>query len=325
MWKYLDSREIRGICLGAPTDEGVGLIERFIGEWLAPRGCNLLVLLTRYGYQFESRPECAMPGALSKAGLVRLREECRRNNIKLVPKMNLLGHQSGKTADSFDGLLRGHPEFNETPGMDEVFYCRSLCPNHPDIKPVVFDLMDELVEACEADAMHVGLDEVFDIGLCDRCKGTPAADIFAGWVNALAGHLRGNGKRMYMWGDRLLSADATGYGKWEASENGTEGAIDKIPKDIFICDWHYDDLGAYKSIEIFQEKGFDYAACPWRIKDNAARFLKYAEAHGGSHLKGFIATTWLSPVEIASHMLGIQKSGSEIVQTLAPALDEIFS
>jgi len=322
MNKYLD-REIRGICLGAPGNEETDLLVRFIDEWLAPRKCNLLVLLTRYKYQFESRPECASPNAMTKENMIKIREACKRNHIKLIPKMNLMGHQSERTKDSMDGLLSGHPEFNETPDVDEVFYCRSLCPNHPDIKPIIFDLMDELIDVCEADGLHIGMDEVFDIGLCDRCKDKSTADIFADWVNSLADHLRERGKRTYMWGDRLL-LDKTGYGTWEASGNGTESAINKIAKDIFICDWHYEDMDAYVSVDIFQSHGFDFVVCPWRYKDNAVKFLEYADKHGGDKLKGFMATTWHRSATIAKHLLDIEKSENETVQNLTKTLDELF-
>ena len=321
---HLD-REIKGICLDVPKDGDTGLLVRFIDEWLAPRECNLLVLLTRYAYRFESRPECASPNAISKGSMIEIREACKRNKIKLVPKMNLMGHQSEKTKDSMDELLSGHPEFDETPDADEVYYCRSLCPTHPEIKPVIFDLMDELVDVCEADAMHIGCDEVFDIGLCDSCKSTgqSTAEIFANWVNALAGHLGERGKRTYMWGDRLLS-DRTGYGTWEASGNGTEGAISKIKKDITICDWHYGNMDAYVSVDILDSHGFEFLACPWRYKANAEKFLEYADKHGGGNLKGFLATTWHSSAVIAKHVMGAEKSDNETVQNLAATLNELF-
>ena len=324
MSKHLD-RETRGICLSVPESGDIGLIVRFIDEWLAPRGCNLLVLLTRYAYIFESHPECASAKAVSKDDMIQIREACKRNNIKFVPKMNLMGHQSGKTKDSMDGLLNGHPEFDETPWMDEVFYCRSLCPNHPDIKPIIFDLMDELVDVCEADALHIGCDEVFDIGLCDRCNGKSTADIFAEWINALAAHLRERGVRTYMWGDRLLPAEGTHYGSWEASANGTEGAIDAIAKDILICDWHYEDMEVFKSVDIFRDKGFDFLACPWRYKANMIKFLDYANKHGGDRLKGFLATTWHGSAVIAKHILGVEKSENDTIINLAITLDDMFS
>ena len=322
MNNYLD-REVKGICMGIVRNEDTDLIVRFIDEWLAPKGCNLIVLLIRYAYQFESRPECASPRAVSKENLIKIREACKRNNIKLVPKMNLMGHQSEKSKDSMDGLLRAHPEFDETPDKDEVFYCRSFCPNHPDIKPIIFDLMDELIDVCESDGLHIGCDEVFDIGLCDRCRDKSTADIFADWVNALASHLREYGKRTYMWGDRLLSSK-TGYGTWEASGNGTESAINKIAKDIIICDWHYENLDAYPSVDIFQSHGFEFLVCPWRHKANAIKFLEYANKHGNEQLKGFLATTWHSSAVIAKHILNVEKSENETIQNLSLTLEELF-
>ena len=180
-----------------------------------------------------------------------------------------------------------------------------------------------MIDICEADGMHIGMDEVFDIGLCNRCKDKSTADIFADWVNSLASHLREKGKRTYMWGDRLLLSK-TGYGTWEASGNGTESAINKIAKDIIICDWHYENLDAYVSVDIFQSHGFDFLVCPWRYKNNAVKFLEYADKHVGDNLKGFLATTWGSSAGIAKHMMGIEKSDNDTIQNLAITLNELF-
>ncbi len=90
---HLD-RSVRGVCLTAPAPGETDLFVRFIDTWLAPNGCNLIVLLIRYAYQFESHPECASPNALSKADMKKIAGVCRTNSIRLIPKMNLLGHQS---------------------------------------------------------------------------------------------------------------------------------------------------------------------------------------------------------------------------------------
>lgn len=44
--------------------------------------------------------------------------------------------------------------------------------------------------------------------------------------------------------------------------NNTYRAIDLIPKDVFICDWHYER--AEQTAVYFAMKGFDVATCPWR-------------------------------------------------------------
>ena len=94
--------------------------------------------------------------------------------IRLIPQFNCLGHQSwSKTTLP---LLTKYPEFDETPGQfpgNTNIYCRSWCPQHPEVNQLVFALVDELVDAFEADAFHVGMDEVFLIASehCSRCKG----------------------------------------------------------------------------------------------------------------------------------------------------------
>jgi len=295
----------RGLCLLAPKPDELELFEEFVEKILAPGGCNLLVLLTRYRYQFRSHPECASPdGPLNEAQAKRILDICRRHGIRLVPKMNLLGHQSGKTPDSRDGLLRAHPELDETPHLDDVYYCRSLCPKHPG-SAIVFDLMDEMAGAFEADGFHIGLDEVFDIGKCPRCKDTPTYRIFTDWANALADRNRAAGRQTLMWGDRLLGGLETGLGFWEASGNFTESAIDLIDRDILVCDWHYEDkrAGGYASVDIFARAGLRMLACPWKSKANAEKFLRYAKERDQGHVEGFLATTWIPSGGVMRYML----------------------
>jgi hypothetical protein len=47
---------------------------------------------------------------------------------------------------------------------------------------------------------------------------------------------------------------------------------DYPPKDIVICDWHYNE--ARGTISLFATNGFDVVACPWRKADVALAQLK---------------------------------------------------
>ena len=167
------------------------------------------------------------------------------------------------------------------------------------VHDVVFDLMDELAEACEADAFHVGMDEVFLIGEddCPRCKGKDKAELFAAETIILRDHLAKTNRTMWMWGDRLLDGETTGIGKWEASANQTQGALRLIPKDIMICDWHYER--ALPTTEHFAVEGFPVLACPWRRPDVALaqlQAIRSARAHStdaiAARMQGVLQTTW---------------------------------
>ena len=74
-------------------------------------------------------------------------------------------------------------------------------------------------------------------------------------------------RELWIWGDRLIDGKATGMGMWEASMNQTARAIDMIPKDVVICDWHYERPD--QSAVYFAMKGLRVITCPWNKPDVA--------------------------------------------------------
>jgi len=291
---------VRGLHTFAPAKKDLAAALKFIREALPKEGVNTLIMEFNYNFDFRSRPEFANPSALGKAEVQQIAKACRDNGIELIPQINCLGHQSW--AQRNGRLLVKHPEFDETPAKfpkDKGIYCRSYCPLHPEVHKVLFDLIDELAGACEAKAFHVGMDEVFILADadCPRCKGKDPAELFAGEVKTLHAHLKQIGSRMWMWGDRFIDGKATRIGKWEASTNGTHPAIDRVPKDIVICDWHYGK--AHKTPRFFAEKGFGVVACPWRDSRVALAQLAHIRAIRSGPDKavaaralGMVQTTW---------------------------------
>ncbi len=182
---------------------------------------------------------------------------------------------------------------------DDGLYCKSYCPLHPDVHAVVFDLVDEIMEAFQATAFHAGMDEVFYIGeeQCPRCKGRDKAELFAGEVSKIRNHLARNDRELWIWGDRLIDGKTTGIGMWEASMNNTHRAIDLIPKDVGINDWHYER--ADPTAHYFALKGFKVITCPWRDLDvtmqqleDFDRFKKNATTEMASRYLGLMQTYW---------------------------------
>jgi hypothetical protein len=160
---------------------------------------------------------------------------------------------------------------------------------------MVFDLLDELIDAFDADAVHVGMDEVFLIGdeRCPRCKGKDVARLFAGVVNRLHEHLvEQKGVEMLMWGDRLLDAAKFSYGKWEASQTGSHRAVDLIPKSVIICDWHYNLREDYPSVRFFQQKGFRVLPATWKNPEAAVALIRSARREATEKMLGILFTGW---------------------------------
>jgi hypothetical protein len=303
---------LRGLHLSAPSVDDLPLALRFIKEALPKEGVNVLVLEINYRFQFQKRPEVADAGALSADQVRSIAAACKAAGVRFIPGINLLGHQSW--AKNTGALLRAHPEFDETPGKypgNEGIYCRSYCPLHPEVHAVVFDLIDELADAAGAGAVHVGMDEVFLIGEddCSRCKGKDKAELFAQEVKTLRDHLARSRRTMWMWGDRFLDGERTGIGKWEAAINQTHRAIDLVPRDIVINDWHYER--ALPTTEYFAVKGFPVLAAPWRRPDVALAQLdaiRRVRTHSteaiANRMQGVLQTTWVGFAPFARAYFG---------------------
>jgi len=291
---------VRGLHVSAPAKKDIPALIQFIREPLVKEGVNTLVIEFNFRFDFQSRPEFADPSAPNKDDVRQIVAACRSAGIQLIPQINCLGHQSW--AKHNGRLLEKHPEFDETPGKypnNEGIYCRSYCPLHPGVHEVVFDLMDELAEVCEADALHVGMDEVFLLGEedCSRCKGKNKAELFAQEVQVLRDHLARSNRTLWMWGDRFLDGKTTGIGKWEASLNDTHPALRLVPKDIVICDWHYEK--AVPTAAYFATEGFGVVSSPWRKPEVALGQLemiravrKHANEAIAARMQGVLQTTW---------------------------------
>ena len=288
---------VRGLHVGIHGRGDIASWERFIEEVLPREGVNALVVEVNYHYAYRSYPQVAEQNPLTSAEIKRLLAACRKAGVEMIPQINCLGHQSW--AGRSHGLLRAFPEFDERPDIpqdvdNKAIYCRSWCPKHPKVHEVVFALVNELADVCEAQQFHVGMDEVFLIAedKCPRCRGEDAADLFAGEVTALADHLAESGRTMWMWGDRLINAAEWATGRWSGSENETWRAVDCVPKDIVICDWHYEK--AVETPAFFVQSGFAVVASPWQKEDVALAELDIMRRvrRESDRVLGMLQTSW---------------------------------
>jgi hypothetical protein len=297
----------RGIHVMSGNRSNMPALERLVGGVAPALGLNWVILEVDNSFQFATHPECAEPDPLTKDDARKLAALARDKGIQLVPQYQCLGHQSWR--ENTGALLRAHPEFNEAPELDpraEGFYCMSWCPNHPDLNPLLFDLFDELLDAFQAKALHMGMDEVFVLGQCPRCKGKSNAELFAKAVNDYHAHLVAKrGVEMQMWGDRLLNKEAMHYDGWDNSDNGTWEAVDSVPKDIVMCDWHYGmENPDFPSVRFFQDKGFPVWPSGWNSEGSIRRFIEVARKESGPLMLGYLCTTWTDVTPLVNCLAG---------------------
>lgn len=320
--QVIDSNyQVRGFIIAAPKPSGLDDFVKFINEELAPRKVNTLVLRVDFNYQYKSHPELRDSAALSKGEVKKILEACKKNNIDVIPQINLLGHQSWAAKNN--KLLAVYPEFDETPWVKmpapadykwpnaDNLYCRSYCPLHPGVHKIVFDLVDEIMDVFQAHAFHAGMDEVFYLGedKCTRCAGRDKAVLFANEVQLIRDHLAEQGRELWIWGDRLLDGRATGIGEWAASYNDTYRAVDIIPRDVVICDWQYDRDN--QTAVYFALKGFRVITCTWnhpQVAVSQVEDLYRSRLLSGKELKtrfyGIAETIWSLPPQFLNGYYG---------------------
>ena len=303
---------VRSFYISFPPADMADRFIDFVREDLIPGGFNNLIVRVNWSFPFQKHPELTDSGAWSVEKIKELVALCREGGVELIPMINLLGHQSwhGKNLK----LLEQYPQFDERPNVElptgkwewpnpDRLYCKSYCPNHPEVHPIVFACVDEIMEAFEADNFHAGMDEVFDIADhdCPRCQGMDPAVVFAEEVNRISAHIKEKNPdaRLWIWADRLIDGrnGASGYGEWSASLNNTHRAIDMIDRDVVMCDWHY--RIAEQSAVLFAMKGYDVITCGWihpaiteRQLEDLLRFRKHSSKYTEQRYLGFMQTVW---------------------------------
>ena len=73
----------------------------------------------------------------------------------------------------------------------------------------------------------------------------------------------------------------------------TAPAVDRIPKDIVLCDWHYEkQQGGYPSIAFLLDKGFPVWPTGWNKPEATTALLDASLSQKNPHMLGYLSSTW---------------------------------
>lgn len=101
-----------------------------------------------------------------------------------------------------------------------------------------------------------------------------------------------------------------GYTEWDGDIYGIWPAVDRIPKDVVLCDWHYDKLDAYPSVGHLLDKGFTVWPSCWKTPDAAVDFFEQSvrqaeERDALDRMPGMLVTGWnANGAVLATALLG---------------------
>lgn len=268
--------------------ESMEFIKEFMAT-MASAGYNGILLyledrIRTASYPYPADDECYTPEQARE-----LLAYAETLNLELVPCVATLGH-----AERF----LAHPELEHLSELQGDMKGRfgwtkkqTFCPTHPDFYPFLTKYLQEVAELFPSKFFHAGLDEFWDYCLCDRCKA--AAPDFQGQEALFVKHvqivdecLKACGKRMMMWSDMF---------------EYYPHAQEKIPNDIVLCDWQYQedvreyvhhlfDVKVEDRLALNDKLGFESFLAPVdMLYRNAQSYLEYAE---NRKFTGCILTSW---------------------------------
>ena len=248
----------------------------------------------------------------------------RQHHLRVIPEVQSLSHSYW--------LCMAHPEVAER--QNEPFPA-AYCPSNPRTYELLFDVIDEVLEVMESEWVMIGHDEWYHYSICPRCRTRTGTDLLVDDVNKLHAHLTSRGVKCMMWCDLLLDPrevknkthrdPVVGEVPYGAAERvfvddaggrfvrkTTAGAVDQVPDDILMCDWHFSLTPDTQDYFARHGKTIVFGNFSSSFFDKSPRRM------GASNVKGGIYSTWFENSQKAMAIVNW-------TQSVVPAADMFWS
>ena len=268
--------------------ETIEFIKEFI-DFAKSFNYNTIFLYIEARVKTKSFPYPPKKEAYSPEEMKIIVDYAQSKEIDLIPIVGLLGHAE---------LFLKYPQMKQIAELrDGVTGCLGFagmnifCPSKEETYTFIENYLTELSEIFPSEYFHAGCDESWDIGICEQCRERVQQSnegvLFAEHLCRLHEIITGSlGKKMIIWGDMF---------------EFYPDALDLIPKDIIMDDWHYDlvnesPVGYFcnqdktSELAVFKRKGFEYISAPAVCSGmNIASLTNYAANYSPL---GFHLTIW---------------------------------
>lgn len=252
--------EFRGIHIALPSRSCFDFLKKLIKNVLVPMRYNTVFLQISAAMRYDKFPEIndawteacqnhadgkwPIPGhyyfvghdILEKSEVAELCSYMRDYGMEIIPEVQCLSHSQYITCAYPDMAeiteeTEGETDLYVADERIDSFYYHSLCPSHERYYEVVCGIIDEVIEATKPERyVSIGHDELYEAGICPKCRQKGAAEMFVEEVTALNNYIKSKGLKTMMWSDML-----------HEKQYKVLYCINKIPKDITMLDftWYF--------------------------------------------------------------------------------------
>jgi hypothetical protein len=205
-------------------------------DFLARHRFNTLVLYLEGRIRTPSFPWPSTSESYAPSEMRRVVARAAKHGIEVIPVVStgghaemFLRHRQLHGLSELRGPWPGRFEREPTPGRLH----QAFCPSLERTWEFLGDYLPEVAEIFPSRWFHSGLDEIWDFACCPLCRRFARGEkrqaaLFAEVIRRSHRIISGAcGKRMIMWDDLLEHYPS---------------AIPKIPRDVALAAWHYDDV-----------------------------------------------------------------------------------
>lgn len=256
---------------------------RDFAKELSGFGINTLVVEWEASYPYQKHAVLSNNLAYTCSEIKSFIEYCSTLNIDVVPLQQCFGH--------VEYILRNQRYSKLREDRKEI---SQICPMEVEADSLLFaDLFADISSLHESKYIHIGGDETYLLGKCDKCRQKAEREgkskLFVDYMKMMCNLVIREGKIPIMWADILLKYPE---------------AADELPKQTIFIDWNYGWKSNYfGDIKALQKKGLVFWGSPsirchpdnWYITEwekhfsNQRDFIPYAREAG---YRGIVMTSW---------------------------------
>lgn len=262
------SQKIRGFHMGLPSRENFTFFKNLFRYVLLPLRYNMVIIEFAGGMRFSSHPEISeawetgcenarkglqppFPHAKMGADGHLLEKEEVKDLVSFIKDLGFNFVPEIQSLSHVQYITYAHPEIAEVDPTEETpMYPHSYCPSNEKSYEIIFDIIDEILEVTSpGEYVHIGHDEVYQMGLCEKCKGKDLSDLLALHINRVYDHIKKRNLKVMMWSDMVHPV--------KIAKDYANEAINKIPKDILFLDFRWYFYHTSENEDEVLEKGFN--------------------------------------------------------------------
>ena len=259
---------------------------------LADLKINQLQLYIEHTFVFSFDPEiCSPKEGMTPDEARELDAYCRDRFIELVPALATLGHMGRVLSmPRYQHLA----EIESTQSWESMAWPQRLrgltldCAN-PEAHRLIERMCGDVIDAFPSRVMNCTGDEPYDLGEGknkERFHGNAKGEAYVDQLCRVHEFCASRGRRVMFWGDVLKNY---------------RSLLRRLPGDVTLLHWGYDDSAEYELTADFTATGLDTLVCPgttgWKrimnalnlAERNISTFAEVAKRHGAC---GLLNTDW---------------------------------